>query len=182
MEFIDENIVVDFNDYDILLPFAGDLNRSFEKIEEIIDNNGFSGNKLLILRNIVEVVDYLAEQGNVQEQLVFDTAQLYIMLKYTAMEISKVQNYFGKYVVEGSKLMVENFENFELYMKNIFENSEFLYLSKIKIADYIFELKQFKSKSDMKKSVYYSQAQEILKKYGDVLQKGLINELKGVIG
>ena len=182
MEFIDEKVIVDFNDYDNLLPFMGDLKQSFSKIEEIIDKNGFSKDKLSILKNIVEVVDYLAEFGNVHEQLVFDTAQVYILFKFTALEIEKVEKYFSKYVLLGAKIMVENFHNFDLYMKNVFDNDEFTYLSKIKIADYIFELKSYKAKADMKKSMFYKQAQVIIDKFGDMSQKGLMNELKAIVG
>lgn len=177
MEIFEDNTIVDFDDYDIELPFAGNLKDSFLKIEEIIRVNKIENLKMQILKNIVGVVDCLATFGNVHEQIVFDTAQIYVLMKYTAINESKIKGYFGDISIAGAKIMVENFENFEVYLKNIFENEEYRYLAKIKIADYIFEINQKTNNTILKK-----QAREIIKRYGDKSQKGLINKLKEIAG
>lgn len=181
MEIVDENIVVDFSEEDDLLPFSGNIKDSFYKIEHILDENNLSSSKLLVLKNTMEVVDYLVGLGNVQEQLVIDTALVYILLKHVDVNEKILVDYFNKFVISGAFDMVKNIDNFEFNSKLVFENRDHLYLSKIKVADYIFELKSFDNENDMRKSSIYRQVKIIIERYRTNLQKDLLNELLSIV-
>ena len=66
------------------------------------------------------------------------------------------------------------------YLKRIFENNDFLYLGKIKLADYIFELNLANS-LNKKNNDLINEIKYVIEKYEDRMQKGLLNELKSLI-
>jgi len=181
MEIIDEKIIVDLSEQDDFLPFYGNIEETFSTIEEILDENGLSNKKLQILENISNVLDYLAGIGNVHEKLVFDTAQLYLMQKYVNLDSKLLKKYFSKYAVAGAKVLSEGFENTKKYIEQIFENRDFLYLSKIKIADYIFEAAELSKENKLANSVLLDEIQYVIDKYGSNSQQGLMNKLKSIV-
>ena len=174
MDFIENNIFVNFDEYDNDLPFAGNLKDTFYKIEEIIDANRCEKNKLSVLKNIADVVDCLIDVGNVQERIVLDTAQLYVLIKHTGIDEEKIKSYFGNHVIDGAKLMLKNFNDIAINLRNIFENEKYLYLSKIKIADIIVELKAYQSYEEMEANI-------ILEKFNHLSHKQLISKLSEII-
>ena len=180
MDILNENITLDLTQEDDLLPFVGNIKDSFRIIERVLDENKLSSQKLDILKNITYVIDYLAEHGNVQEQLVFDTAQLYVFNKHTQADLNLTKDLFGKYAVEGAFVLSYQNENRTEYLKRIFENNDFLYLGKIKLADYIFELNLANS-LNKKNNDLINEIKYVIEKYEDRMQKGLLNELKSLI-
>lgn len=166
---------INFTENDDYMFCIGDVQESFEHIEKIISKNKKDNLKYDILKNMSSVIGDLVYKGSVYERLVLDTAQLYILKKISNIEINNLKEDFGEYAIMGAEIL-SDFSSKD-YLKNVFENKQFLYLSKIKIADYIFELKQFESKEKMIESEVFKEVLFIKEKYGKFIKKELMNEL-----
>lgn len=181
MELFDDVSNVDFSSDYFDLPFAGDIEASFDKIENLLKNERLENLKLAVLKNAAEVIELLTGFGNAYEELVLDTAQLYILAKLTKLNLDKAATYFDKYAIEGAKILANNTLLEEEYIKSVFENREYRYLAKIKIADYIFEIKE-NGKQRCKQSGKLDEIKKIINLYGEKSQKDLMKYLKEIIG
>ena len=181
MEILNNNSVVELGEDYVELPFAGSVEESFNFVQAILDENNLSNLKLKVLENISNVVDILVEHGNVHENLVLDTAQLFIMAKHSGINLDCAKDFFGKHSIAAAKLILNDFHTIEKNIKYLFENEDYPFIAKIKIADIIFELKNLKTKSARKNHLAFKEAEFILATYEQNFQKGLINQLKLII-
>lgn len=181
MELFDENSNYDFSEGYADLPFVGNFEKSYLKIEKLLNEHNEEKNKLKVLKNIIEVINLLMDIGNGYEELLLDTAQLYILLKHTGLDVNNVNKYFDKYAIAGSKILSEKSFDREEYINSIFENKEYMYLGKIKIADYIFELQEF-GKKNLKDNGKLDEIKMVISKYEEKSHKDLMTKLKKMVG
>ncbi len=155
----------EFDDF----PFLGNSSQTFLSVQEILKNINFAGADL-VLENISVVLGILAEVGNVQESLVFDTAQCYVLAKYAGLDAAKQNKNFGKHAIFAAQILLKTSNLVE-----IFENENYAFVSKIKMADLIFEIL---------KKVNFDQAKQeaefVVKNYDQKTQKDLMQMLKSV--
>ena len=181
MELFDENSNFDFSEGYVDFPFAGDIETSYLKIEKLIDEHNLKQTKLNVLKNIMDVIDLLTGLGNGYEELLLDTAQLYILSKLTKIDLNSANKYFDKYAIEGAKILSNKILDKNEYIESVFENKEYRYLGKIKIADYIFELKEF-GKNKLKSLDKFDEIKLVVSKYENKSQKDLMKKLKEMVG
>lgn len=181
MEIFNDNTIIMLNEEYEQMPFAGNINDSFNLIQMILEDKNQSCKKQQIIENSSYIINLLAGIGNVQEMLVFDTALLFILAKYSNISLNNAKDYFGKFSIESAEALLKTYDNINDYLKSIFENEVYPYIGKIKLADTIYELKKFKSKANMKNSNVYKEAKNIVDTYSNYTHKKLIDELKLII-
>ena len=94
------------------------------------------------------------------------------------MDLAKAEKYFAKFALDACAYLIKNSKDIEEYITNIFENQKFAFISKIKIADLIYELENKKIKAE---NEFYKQAVYVLSKYAQNSQKDLIEKLSSII-
>jgi len=178
MEVLNDNSFVDFNEEDIEIPFSGNIEASFLNVQKVLEENNQGKLKLEVLKSISSILNYLAEYGNVHENLVFETAQLYVLIKHSKLDLIKAEKYFAKFALEACADLIKKEKDIDEYITNIFENKKFTFISKIKIAELIYELENQKIKAE---NEFYKEAVCVLSKYAQNSQKDLIEKLSFII-
>lgn len=114
------------------MPFAKTWRKTFECIEACFDAEKVNEEtKDKVLTKIVKIVKILVEDGDTYEDIVINTAQLYIFAKEFNFSSDDISSLGGRFVAEGVKTLLTN------DIKAIFENKDMLYLGKIKIAELV---------------------------------------------
>ena len=92
-----------------------------------------------ILDKMASAVSALATYGDTNEDLVLEIAQLYIFSKEANVDAETFENAFGTKVVQAINLLNQDLDSNDK-LNLIFENHEFAFLNKIKLAEYIADL------------------------------------------
>lgn len=153
-------------------PFADTWKKTYSAIEQSLEEFGDLTEKERILKKVAGLVNVLVRHGSTYEDIVLETAQVYVFSKETGIDPNEFANVFGKYVILGAKCLNQKLDN-EESMKSVFENAEMRYLGKIKIAEYIIDL--VFNGNDSKELLFEIDA--VLNKYKDKTHKGLVKIL-----
>ena len=124
-----------------LFPFSRTWKRTFETIEKALKELNNEQEKERVLQKVASIVNVLVRYGSTYEDVVLETAELYIFARETGIDATFFEQAYGKGMVE-SVVCLNNSLDSESKRKAVFENKEHRYLGKIKIADYIAELIQ----------------------------------------
>lgn len=172
-----ENILTDEVDvFDITenedFPFAKTWKTTYETIEASLNDYGDEKEKERILKKISHIVNVLVRFGNTYEDIVLETAELYVFAKEAGLDSTMFENVYGKHVSKGVQILCQDAEN-EQRLKDIFENREIRYLAKIQVAEYLvdFVLKKSSSKKFIEEVDY------VLNNYGKRVHKNLMDML-----
>ena len=178
-EFQDAGGVVFDVSQNELFPFSKTWKKTFETIEKSLKLLDDEQEKERILQKIVSVVNVLVRYGTTYEDVVLETAELYIFARETGIDESFFKQSYGKEMVESIVCLNKALDS-EEKRKAVFENQKHRYLGKIKIADYIVELTQTGSIS----KEYLSEIDEVIESYNQnshkALMKMLIEERKKI--
>ena len=112
--------------------------KTFKTIELSLKDFGDDSNSAQILSKITNMINVLVRYGLVSEDIVLETAQLYVFIKEAGLDIEVLKQSYSEFVIEGvSCLCMQNLNDIKTH---VFENEKYRYLGKIKIAEYIVEL------------------------------------------
>ena len=153
-------------------PFADTWKKTYSAIEQSLGEFGDLTEKEKILEKVAGIVNVLVRYGSTYEDIVLETAQVYIFCKESQLNPNDFANVFGKYVILGANCLNQKLDS-EEKMKQVFENAEMRYLGKIKIAEYILDL--IFNGEDKEKLLF--EIDTVLNKYKDRSHKGLIKIL-----
>lgn len=181
MKNIEQNRVALFGDNSWLtLSFTKEWKNTYSFVEDYLNENLTKKLAEKIMEDIKAVIYVLVHDGNGCEDIVLKTALLYLFCKKTGNDISRLADNFSPYVINGASLLLD--KNNSNYLDNIFDNEEFAYLNKIKLAEYISVIKSLKSKKDkeaLDKKI--ATAKYVIKKYENKTHKGLMAILKSLV-
>lgn len=153
-------------------PFSNTWKKTYNAIEKSLQEFGDLTERERILKKVAGMVNVLVRHGTTYEDIVLETAQVYIFSKETNLDALQFENAFGRYVVEGAKVLNQEL-NTDDKVAQVFENKEMRYLGKIKIAEYIVELVL---NSDVSKRLL-SEIDTVINKYEKNTHKGLMKIL-----
>jgi len=181
LEILNNDTILFLNEENIDLPFAGSIDETFNELLRILDANKLVSKKTDVLKNTSSVLDLLAGVGNTHEKEVLDAAQAYILIKHTKLKTDVLNDYFGKYSIEAAKVLSQNHSQPSEYFEAIFENNECPYVSKIKLADYIYEIKTQKEKLGSIEPKLIEEINYVISNYENKAQKGLMQLVKSLV-
>ncbi|MBQ9792818.1 MAG: hypothetical protein IJW32_03665 [Clostridia bacterium] len=168
---------VSYDDSWLSMPFTGNWKETYYFAKNNIKDNFNKKLASHIVDDIKAVLYHLVHDGNTYEDMVLNTAVLYLLVKKTGYDINLIQKKYDKFTYEGVKLLLDR-ENPD-YLKNTFENDDFAYLNKIKLAEYIASLNKLTNSKDVvektrkKKLVEY-----VVKTFEGKTHRGLMTLLK----
>lgn len=119
-----------------IVSFAGGWKNTFETISRTLDSLDNNQEKERILNKIAGVINILVRNASTYEDLVINIAQIYIFMKETSLNAKDFENVYGKKVVDAVGSLNNNLTG-ESHLKMIFENEEYKFLGKIKLAEII---------------------------------------------
>lgn len=154
-------------------PFAKTWKKTYEAIEWSLNGFGEPDEKERILRKVSHIVNVLVRFGTTYEDLVLETAEVYVFSKEANLNAEDFEKSYGKYVVEGIKALNQPLST-KAKMKEVFENKEYKYLGKIKIAEYLVDLVLNESISNE----YLKEIDDVIKVYENRVHKNLMKMLK----
>lgn len=162
-----------------LFPFSKTWKKTFETIEKSLKVINNEQEKERILQKVASVVNVLVRYGTTYEDVVLETAELYVFARETGLDASFFKQSYGKEMVESIDCLNNSLDS-EEKRKAVFENPKQRYLGKIKIADYIVELTQNKVHSKQ----YLLEIDKVIDVYNQnshkALMKMLIEERKKI--
>ena len=172
-----ENILTDEVDvFDVSenedFPFAKTWKKTYEAIEGALNDFGKSDEKERILNKVSHIVNVLVRFGTTYEDLVLETAEVYVFSKEANLNAEDFEKTFGRYVVDGIKALNQPL-NSHAKMKEVFDNKEFRYLGKIKIAEYLVDLVL----NDSVSKEYLDEIDDVIKVYGNRVHRKLMKML-----
>ena len=148
------------------LPFSKSWKKTFERIEQTLEGGVPETIKNQLLNKIERMVELLVRVGETYEDIVINTSQLYLFSKEMKLNVYDFENFYSKYVIEGTNLLING------SLKEIFENKDMLYLEKIKLVDYIVELESGKTSPQL-----LSEIDAVVKNYKSILNDELLEVL-----
>lgn len=150
-------------------PFLKTWKKTFKVIEQSLKDFGDEEKKDQILGKITNIINLLVRFGDTEEDLVLETAQLYIFVKEAGLDVEILRQSYSKFVIDGVCCLCQT--ELENIKKQVFENENYKYLGKIKIAEYLVELVSNASKGKL------IEVDEIIKLYKNKSNKKLMNML-----
>lgn len=181
MKNIEQNRVALFGDNSWLtLSFTKEWKNTYTFVEDYLNENLSKKLAEKIMSDIKAVIYVLVHDGNGCEDIVLKTALLYLFCKKTGSDIKRLADNFSRYVITGASILLD--KNNPDYLETIFNNDEYTYLNKIKLAEYIAVIKSLKEKKDTETlNKKLETAKYIVKKYENQTHKGLMSLLKSLI-
>ncbi len=161
-----ENTYVNAIESDLIEPFSKTWKNTFQLIKSTIDSIADEQKSLVVTNKISEMVNILIRNAEVYEDVVLNTAQLYVFAKETGINISDFSDVYSQIVIDGCKNLLSNNND------NIFGVSSFRYLEKIKLAELIYEVKNNAGSQILKQEIDY-----IIQNYSKYLNVKLLNIL-----
>ncbi len=155
-----------------LFPFSKTWKKTFEAIEKSLTEINNETEKERILQKVSNIVNVLVRYGTTYEDLVLETAQLYIFAKEAKIDANVFEKVYGKGMVE-SIFSLNNTLETEAKQQDVFENQKHKYLGKIKIAEYIGELI---TRENISKELL-EEIDMVIKNYKERSHKGLMKML-----
>lgn len=132
--------------------------------------------------HIKGVMEILIKEGNTREDEVLTVAALHDILEDTDCRYDELKENFGSRVADAVQLLTwdwENGQSFEDYAKGIFENEEFKYLRKIKLADRLHNLRELpKTKNPEKIQRKVEETEKYILIYDKQSPKMLMDKVK----
>lgn len=148
------------------LPFSKNWKKTFERIEQTLEGGVSEKIKQQLMQKIQRMIELLVRVGETYEDVVINTAQLYLFAKEMKLNVYDFENFYSKYVIEGANVLING------SLKEVFENNEMLYLEKIKLAEYIVDLEERKTTSEL-----LSEIDVVVKNYKSILNGELLEVL-----
>ena len=148
------------------LPFSKSWKKTFERIEQTLEGGVPESIKQQLMQKIQRMIELLVRVGETYEDVVINTAQLYLFAKDMNLNVYDFENFYSKFVIEGANLLING------SLKDVFENNEMLYLEKIKLAEYIVDLEERKTTSEL-----LSEIDVVVKNYKSILNGELLEVL-----
>lgn len=106
-------------------------------IEITLVENLPESEKNFIFQKIHKLVYTLVSHGDVYENIVIETAMLYLFAKYTKIEVDSFAEFYHKKIVEGVNVLISSTAS---NLETVFERTEIVYLGKIKLSEYLVEI------------------------------------------
>ena len=132
-----------------------------------------------IMNKIRAVINVLVNDGSTYESIVLKTALLYLLVTKTGYSISKLEEDYDKYIIEGVKALADT-ENPD-YINNVF-NNYIEYLHKIKLAEFIVDARLIQENTNLEeKTKKLALYKKVVNDYEGKTHRGLMNLLKSLI-
>ena len=135
-----KNNAFEIYDDNIITPFSENWHNTIKVIENLLEGDK---NKNTILQEIYDVVIALVKDGHTHEDLVLETAEWYILLKNANLKLSHLKSSLDINVYNGVNILLNN------SIHEICKNTEYLYLDKIKLAEFIVLLQNYHITPDL---------------------------------
>lgn len=153
-------------------PFSNTWKKTYEAIEKSLKEFGDEKEENRILEKVAKIVNILVRNGNTYEDIVLETAELYIFSKESKIDPSIFEKSYGKYVVAGVNCLNQTL-NSDKNLESIFKNQDMRYLSKIKLAEYLIAL----SSSENVSKELLDEVDMVIETYNGFTHKRLMNLL-----
>lgn len=167
-EIQDAGIEVFDAELDKVLTFPTTWKKTFKIIEKSLDDFCDDAKKTFILNKIINIIGLLVSYGGTEENIVLETAQLYILINESDAGFENLTQTYSKHIIESVRCLCQ--KELSQIKEQVFENKNYRYLSKIKVAEYLFELV-----SNDKSHLF--EIDEIIKNYKGRCNKKLMNML-----
>lgn len=132
--------------------------------------------------HIKGIMEILVKEANTTEDEVLTVAALHDILEDTDCTYEELREKFGARVADCVKLLTWNWKDgqtFEDYAKSIFENQDFKYARKIKLADRLHNLRSLpKTKNDEKIQRKIEETEKYILIYDKQAPKILMDKIK----
>ena len=148
------------------LPFSKNWKKTFEQIEQTLEGGVPENVRAKLISRIERMIDLLVRVGETYEDIVINTAQLYLFVKEMNLNVRDFESFYSKYVILGVELLAKG------SLKEIFENKDMLYLEKIKLAEYIVLLQDGETVAELSKEI-----DAVVKNYKSILNSDLLEVL-----
>lgn len=155
-----------------LFPFSKTWKKTFEAIEKSLKELNNESEKERILQKVSNIVNVLVRYGTTYEDIVLETAELYVFASEAKIDPKFFERAYGKGMVESVVSLNKELDTDEK-LKEVFENQKHKYLGKIKIANYLVEMAQNESIS----KEYIAEIDAVIKNYKERSHKGLMKML-----
>ena len=149
----------------------GRWKRTYRTIEATLKDIDEPETNEIILNKIASMINVLVRYGDATEDLVLEIAQLYIFSKEANIEPETFETSFGHKVVEAIKLLNQNLTS-KASQESVFENRDFVFLYKVKLAEYISDLIMANYTDELIEEIDL-----IIKNFEGKTQKGLMKKL-----
>ena len=168
----DDWLTLSFND--------GEWKTILASAEEYINKNINKKLATTMLTEIKAVLYTLVHDGNAYEDVVIETALLYLLTKKAILSFENLEEVYPDFITKAVAILLD-YKNPE-YLNNIFNSEDYPYLNKIKLSELIVKLKNLDKEKDLEKQKEKtSEAKTIVKKYDGLTHKGLMESLKSLI-
>ena len=154
------------------LQFSGSWKKTYEAIELSLADFEDELEKERILNKIAGIINVLVRFGRTYENIVVETAELFVFSKEAGLDSNIFEKTYGKYISDGVACLNQSLDSDEK-RKSIFENQDLKYLAKIKIAEYIVDLL---ANSSVSKELLL-EIDDVIKNYNQSAYGGLMNML-----
>lgn len=175
LETIDD---IHFNESWLSMPIDSKWQDTLLFVEDCVKNaNEKIANN--IMNKIRAVVCVLVNDGSTYESIVLKTALLYLLVAKTGYSISKLEEKYDKYIIDGVKILADT-EN-PNYLEIVFDG-DIEYLHKIKLAELIVDARLTQENTNLEeKAKKLNLYQKVVNDYEGKTHRGLMNLLKSLI-
>lgn len=146
---------------------------TFETIKRTLIDVVDAGECERIVNKIYKVIDILVREASTYEDLVINIAQIYLFVKNTNLDSKMLEKVYGKKFIDAVNVLNNNLTG-KAYLKAIFENKQYKFLGKIKLAELI---EIITSNKQVSKETL-SEIDEIIASYQDNANQKLMKILK----
>lgn len=147
--------------------------KTFETIKRTLTDVCNEQESERVINKIYKVIEILIREASTYEDLVINIAQIYLFVKETNLDLQMLKKIYGEKFIDAVNVLNNNFDK-KAHLKAIFENEEYKFLGKIKLAELIEEM--ISSKQIEKETLL--EIDEIIKLYQNNANQKLIKILK----
>ena len=141
---------------------------------------GKNGEKLPYITHIQEVMRILIDEANIKSYDVLTVTALHDVIEDTECSYEDVKREYGEYIADAVELLTrKEGQSFEEYSEKIFTSEKYPWVSVIKLADRIHNLRTYPEVKDSKKSRYkLEETKKYIEPYADEKSPILAKKLR----
>ena len=148
--------------------------------EEYINKNINKKLAETMLTEIKAVLYTLVHDGNAYEDVVIETALLYLLVKKAVLSFENLEGVYPDFITKAVAVLLDY--KSPNYLKNIFKSVDYPYLNKIKLSELIVKIKNLSESGEKEKLIEkIDEAKKIVKSFDGITHKGLMGDLKSLI-
>lgn len=180
MEGLNSNNYFNYDDSWLSMPFTDKWLETYTFVKQHINTNYSKSKASKIIDEIKAVIYTLVHDGNTSEDMVLNTALLYLFVKHSEYNLDLLKDQYSNFVIDGVSFLLRTKNNVS-NLNYVFDNKEYTYLNKIKLSEIIVALKFLKTNVNLEKNNLLDYASTIVDRYEGKTHRGLMKILKDTI-